>query len=116
MGTAITILVLFSFIGGVFASAPASQLLTVFVTNFPSNQQVTVTNFPQPPQPTVQTTAVDLMIFNDVQLCCPNVVKTDTLSVNFTAAFSFAPSKGFIQVNSVRLTINYRPDNIFAGS
>lgn len=41
MGTVI----LASFVTGVFA-VPESQLLNVFVTNFPSNQQVTVTNFP----------------------------------------------------------------------
>ncbi len=35
-----------TFVGGVFAEPPAAQLLNVFVTNFPANQNVTVTNFP----------------------------------------------------------------------
>ncbi len=32
--------------GGVFASTHATQLLNVFVSNFPAKQNVTVTNFP----------------------------------------------------------------------
>ncbi len=45
-GILVGIVILSTFIGGVFASNPASQLLNVFVTNFPQNQNVTVTNPP----------------------------------------------------------------------
>ncbi len=43
----IPLMVIAGFIGGGFASNPIQQLLNVFVTNFPENQDVTVTNFPQ---------------------------------------------------------------------
>jgi len=43
-GIFMTIVLLGTFVSGVFASTPASQLLNVFVTNFPQNQNVTVTN------------------------------------------------------------------------
>ncbi len=39
-------LLLVSFTGGVFAEPSMQQMLNVFVTNFPKNQNVTVTNFP----------------------------------------------------------------------
>lgn len=43
----IPVMVLAGFIGGGFAANPIQQLLNVFVTNFPENQDVTVSNFPQ---------------------------------------------------------------------
>ncbi len=45
-GIIIGVVMLATFVGGVFAEPSAAQLLNVFVTNFPANQKVTVTNFP----------------------------------------------------------------------
>src|SRR2546427_7338839 len=99
------IIILTSFVGGAFA-VPAVQ--QVFVTNFPSNQQVTVSNFPKnqnvtvtnPTSLTSYTTSVDIPLLDNFQ--SPGI--TVGPNQNYTAAFSFAPVKGFTQVNSVVVT------------
>src|SRR6266849_3687417 len=54
-----------TFVGGVFASNPPTQLLNVFVTNFPANQNVTVSNFPKN-----ATSHLGQSITNHVMLGC----------------------------------------------
>lgn len=97
------------------ATSPAitSLLIPVFVTNFPSNQQVTVTNFPQPTTPSIQTGSVDLELINVV---IPTAVSGGfaegvTLysagGLNLTTNFSFKPNRAFQSVSSAKLSIIY---------
>ena len=115
------IVLLLSFVGGAVATPSIQQ---VFVTNFPSNQHVTVTNpnlnvtVTNPTPPTVHTSAVDIDLFeaasilfgsgNQPGLQIWNIpTQSSSPEQNFTRAFSFAPSNGFIQVSSVALTVTF---------
>jgi len=104
------VIMLISFVGGAFG-VPAVQ--QVFVTNFPSNEQVTVTNFPQPTSPTLQTTGVDIgLVAGPFVSASPVLVlASSTVHGNLTTAFSFSPSRGFVQVNTILLTLIYSGAN-----
>ncbi len=112
---------LVTFIGGVYAAPGIQQ---VFVTNFPSNQHVTVTNpnlnvtVTNPTPSTVRTSAVDIDLFqaasilfssgNQPGLEIWNIPsQSSSPEQNFSRAFSFAPANGFIQVSSVALTVTF---------
>src|SRR5947199_3486423 len=112
---------LVTFIGGAYAAPSIQQ---VFVTNFPSNQHVTVTNpnlnvtVTNPTPPTVHTSAVDIDLFEAASILFNNgaspglqILNLPSQSTNpeqnFTRAFSFAPANGFIQVSSVALTVTF---------
>src|SRR3989454_2794170 len=115
------LVLLVTFVGGAYAAPSIQQ---VIVTNFPSNQHVTVTNpnlnvtVTNPTPPTVHTSAVDIDLFeaasilfssgNQLGLQIWNIpTQSSSPEQNFTRAFSFAPSNGFIQVSSVALTITF---------
>jgi len=115
------IVLLFSSVGGAFATPGIQQ---VFVTNFPSDQHVTVTNpnlnvtVTNPTAPTVQASAIDIGLFeassilfgsgNQPGLQIWNIPsQSSSPEQNFTRAFSFAPANGFIQVSSVALTVTF---------
>jgi len=111
-GIAVSLVLLISFVGGVFAAPGVQQ---VFVTNFPSNQQVTVSNFPKnqnvtvtnPAALTSHITSVDITILDSPAL--PIIINPN--NQNYTAAFSFAPVMGFTQVTSVLLTTEVNNGN-----
>jgi len=110
-----------TFVGGAYAAPSIQQ---VFVTNFPSNQHVTVTNpnlnvtVTNPTPSTVRTSAVDIDLFeaasilfssgNQPGLEIWNIPsQSSSPEQNFTRAFSFAPANGFIQVSSLALTVAF---------
>src|SRR3989442_5505311 len=104
------IVLLLSFVGGAVATPSIQQ---VFVTNFPSNQHVTVTNpnlnvtVTNPTSATLQTSAVDIDLYANVPPAIQiwNIPSQTSLpEVNFTAAFAFSPSAGFVRLTSVALT------------
>jgi len=107
------VVLLVTFIGGAYAAPSIQQVL---VTNFPSNQHVTVTNpnlnvtVTNPTSTTLQTSAVDIDLYANVPPAIQiwNIPSQTSLpEVNFTTAFAFAPTVGFGRVTSVALTMIY---------
>ncbi len=96
------------FTGSAFA-APAVQ--NILITNDPLNIRIVGGS------PTLQTNSVDIEVLD----IAPGITNTQSgstlgvfvinssggLSINFTSGFSFAPSRGFVQVNRVAVTIVY---------
>ena len=103
-GVIVGLVLLVSFIGGAFA-APAIQ--NTFITNDPLN--VRVIGDPV----TLHTTSVDIdtliLLGNGIQIISNPVGQGAQL--NYTASFSFAPLKGFVQVNNVLATLVYTPQS-----
>jgi|SRR5213083_338528 len=97
-------LVLFvSFIGGAFAT-PTIQ--NIFITNDPLNVRIVGGT-------SLRTTSVDIdtliLLGNGIQIISNPVGQGAQL--NYTASFSFAPLKGFVQVNNVLATLVYTPQS-----
>ena len=67
---------------------------TVFATTSPASST----------SPTLQTTSVDIEILNVAR---ESGIFIAPQTANFTAAFSFAPQKGFVQVTNILLTIEW---------
>src|SRR5947199_3292331 len=121
---------LVTFIGGAYAAPSIQQ---VFVTNFPSNQHVTVTNpnlnvtVTHPTPPTVRTSAVDIDLFESASILFSSgnppgleiwniPSQSSSPEQTFTRAFSFAPANGFIQVSSVALTVTFSGYSTYSGT
>jgi len=103
-GVIVGLVLLVSFIGGAFA-APTIQ--STFITNDPLNVRIVGGTTTQ------QTTSVDIDILplfgSGIQIISNPVGQGAQL--NYTAGFSFAPSKGFVQVNNVLATLVYTPQS-----
>ena len=105
-GVIVGLVLLVSFIGGAFA-APAIQ--NTFITNDPLNVRIVGGT-------SLRTTSVDIDILillpllgNGIQIVSNPVGQGAQL--NYTASFSFAPLKGFVQVNNVLATLVYTPQS-----
>lgn len=105
-GIIVSLLFITTFVGSAFA-APAIQ--NIFITNDPLNVRIVGDTS------TLQTTSVDIEVLaispgqwasggyaNGVNVCnfCPDTPK-------LTAGFAFAPTKGYVEVKSVLLTLIY---------
>ena len=103
-GVIVGLVLLVSFIGGAFA-APTIQ--STFITNDPLNVRIVGGTTTQ------QTTSVDIDILplfgSGIQIISNPVGQGAQL--NYTASFSFAPLKGFVQVNNVLATLVYTPQS-----
>ena len=106
-GVIVGLVLLVSFIGGAFA-APAIQ--NTFITNDPLNVRIVGGTT------SLRTTSVDIDILillpllgNGIQIVSNPVGQGAQL--NYTASFSFAPLKGFVQVNNVLATLVYTPQS-----
>ena len=103
-GVIVGLVLLVSFIGGAFA-APTIQ--STFITNDPLNVRIVGGTT------TKQTTSVDIDILplfgSGIQIISNPVGQGAQL--NYTAGFSFAPLKGFVQVNNVLATLIYTPQS-----
>jgi hypothetical protein len=119
------VLVALSFVAGTLSAGAGQVALAsitkVFVTNFPSNQNVTVSNFPRAPSPTSHNASIDLDVINIIPgaSCCSGtqgvqVLDNGSTRTNLTAAFSFGPS-GLAQVTSIHVTVIYAYINSNAG-
>jgi len=102
-GVIVGLVLLVSFIGGAFA-APAIQ--NTFITNDPLNVRIVGGT-------SLRTTSVDIdtliLLGNGIQIVSNPVGQGAQL--NYTASFSFAPLKGFVQVNNVLATLVYTPQS-----
>jgi len=103
-GVIVGLVLLVSFIGGAFA-APAIQ--NTFITNDPLNVRIVGGTT------SLRTTSVDIdtliLLGNGIQIISNPVGQGAQL--NYTASFSFAPLKGFVQVNNVLATLVYTPQS-----
>ncbi len=105
------VLLLGTFIGSTFAAPAVQQMLIV---NDPLN--VRIIGGPG----TLQTTSVDIDVLILLPLfgSGPQIISNppgDGLQLNYTASFSFAPLKGFVQVNNVLVTLVYTPQSPHPG-
>ncbi len=102
-GVIVGLVLLVSFIGGAFA-APTIQ--NTFITNDPLNVRIVGGT-------SLRTTGVDIDILplfgSSIQIISNPVGQGAQL--NYTAGFSFAPLKGFVQVNNVLATLVYTPQS-----
>ncbi len=130
------VVLLSTFIGGVFAAPNVPAIEQVFVTNFPSNQHVTVSNFPKTQNVTVtnpMATSQKTILIMDKQnitlapclsgtVCIPQFLATSPVnsSLGFREAFvyvhwdSVSPGQG-LSGSAASVLINQKPISNFPG-
>jgi len=116
--TIVGVLLLSTFIGSAVAAPAVQQIL---IMNDPLNVRILGGT------PSVQITSVDIGIANIIPglsqgiispSCCGQstsgilvLLNAPSGRINYTSAFSFAPARGFIHVNSAVLTITYKMES-----